>query len=314
VLRYIGHRLLLAIPTLAIITVIAFLIIRMIPGDPAEAMAPIEAPQEVVEAIREKLKLDRPLHVQYFEWMRRVLVGDLGISIKNSFPVSLLVGTRLPVTLAVATGAMILGVVTALLIGILAAIARTVWIRKACDFVLAATYALPNFWLALMLILTISMRARLLPASGYVPFNEDLGQALSYLILPWITLATKQTAIIGRYIKTGLMEQLRADYTTTARAKGLTERAVVFKHALRNTMIPVVTITGLQLGFFFSGAIIVETIFNLPGMGRLTIDSLTRRDYPTLQVIFLIVGTGFVLINLLVDLIYSAIDPRIRYE
>jgi len=314
VLQYIVRRLMLVLPTLLIISIIAFLILRTIPGDPAEALAPIEAPPEVVEAIREKLRLDRPLYIQYFEWMRRIVSGDFGTSIKNSFPVSLLIGARLPVTFTVAIGAMTIGVAAALFVGILAAIARSVWIRKLCNLYLAIAYALPNYWLALMLILTVSMQARLLPASGYLPFSTNFGKAISFLILPWITLASKQTAIIGRYVKTGLTEQLRADYCTTARAKGLRERSVVFRHALRNTLIPVVTIIGLQLGFFFSGAIIVETIFNLPGMGRLTINSLTRRDYPTLQAIFLIVGTGFVAINLAVDIVYSFVDPRIRYD
>jgi len=305
-------RLVQAIPTLLLSSILVFLIIRLVPGDPARTLVGYDAPIEEVEAVRTSLGLDQPLPVQYVRWIGRVVQGDFGKSLINRFPVSELVALKFPATLELA----ITGLVLAMLISIPLGITAALRAGSSADYVISVVAAFflgtPNFWLGILYILIFSVQFRLLPPSGRVPFLQAPGQALPLLLMPAVTLAIPIAMTQMRFIRASLLEVLNQDYMRTARAKGLPKRLVVVRHGLRNALIPIITVLGLQFGQLLGGAVIVESLFGWPGLGRMLVESVTNRDYAITQAGLLYLVTLFVFVNLVVDLCYILIDPRLR--
>lgn len=304
--RYIVRRLLLTIPVLLGVSLLVFAMIRLVPGDPAIAIAGVHATKEFVEEIRKEFGLDKPIYIQYFGFIGRLLQGDLGISTRTRRPVLQEIWDRFPNTVELAVASM----VVASLIGITAGIISATRQYSIFDnlSMLAALFGVstPVFWLGLMLMLLFAVILDWLPATGR--------GTIFHLILPAITLGTASAAILARMTRSSMLEVLRQDFITTARSKGLREQIVVYKHALKNALIPVVTIMGLRFGTLLSGAVLTETVFAWPGVGRLMVDSILARDYPVVQGAVLLLAGTFVFINLFVDILYSFLDPRIRYE
>jgi peptide/nickel transport system permease protein len=312
--RFIASRVLQAIPVIFLASVLVFLLIKLIPGDPAWVILGENARPEEYEYLRVKMGLDQPLYVQYGRWLFQVLQGDLGASQINKFPVGRMLVLKGQATAELALGAMFVVVGLGFPIGILAAVKRGSLIDRVTTLLTSVFYAVPTFWLAILLVLFVSLRWKLLPPSGRVAPSEDFGQFLRLLILPAITLGVHSSAVLARYVKMSLLEVMQQDYIRTARSKGLTERMVLTRHALRNALIPVVTVLGLQLGSLLGGAVVTESIYRWPGLGSMALRGIMTRDYPVVQGVVLFVVVVFVLMNLLVDLTYGFLDPRVRYE
>ena len=302
------------IPVLLIVSVVVFLIIHLIPGDPAELIAGSNATPEQIEALRSEYGLDQPLYVQYLIWLRNVVTGNLGYSIVNGFPVNTLIMQRIPATVELAIASALIGALIALPLGIIAALRPGSMVDFFTTLFSALSFAIPSFWLAILFILLFSLQFKLLPPSGRPEFSEQPVEHLKALILPAMTLGIAMAAKLIRFLRSSMLDVINQDYTRTARAKGLGERLVVTRHAVRNAMIPVITIFGLQIGDLLSGAIIVESIFAWPGVGRLTIQSIGWRDYAILQASVMFIVFAFLVVNLLTDLTYGLLNPRIRYE
>jgi peptide/nickel transport system permease protein len=306
-------RLVGALPTLLIVSFIAFAIVRLIPGDPAAVIAGASASVSEVERIREQLGLDRPFLEQIASWYGNMLRGDLGDSIMLRRSVIQAIVERLPVTLSLALISLLWTVLLGLAAGVAAALRPLTWVDHAILGSALVGVSMPNFWLALMLVQVFSVSLGWLPTSAYVPLTESLsGWALS-LVLPSIALALPQVAIVARTVRATMLEVLRLDYIRTAEAKGLSRMAVVGKHALKNALVAVLTVIGISFGILLSGSVVIETVFALPGVGRLLATSVLTRDYPVIQGGLLLTATVLVLLNLLIDVLYAAIDPRIRY-
>jgi ABC-type dipeptide/oligopeptide/nickel transport system permease component len=289
------------------VSVLIFLMLHLVPGDPVVVMLSEHATSQDADELRHELGLDRPLYVQYGLYVDRVAHGDLGRSIRLRRPVLELIENRFPNTLELTLASLFLATVLGVAVGTISAVRR----GHAADHIsmtgTLVAVSVPSFWLALMLIFIFGLRLRLLPIAG----NQD---GISSLVLPAVTLATVPLATIARLTRSGLLEVLGEDYVRTARAKGLKEWAVIMDHALRNSIIPVITVVGVQFGALLGGAIIVETVFAWPGIGRLLIDAVTARDFPLVQGIMLFISVGFVLVNLVADVLYAFVDPRIRYS
>lgn len=311
--RYVVRRLLLMVPVALLVTLIVFLLLRLSPGDPVLAYAGEERDPESLAQIRRSLGLDQPLPVQYVAWLGRALQGDLGRSIRTRQPVAEAIVERLPATLELGVAAVLLSVSVALVVGTLSALKRNSALDLLATGFTLGGVSLPNFFLGLVLILVFALALRLLPPGGYVPFAEDPLGNLRRLILPAITLATASLAVNVRQVRSALLDVLTQDYIRTARAKGLGEALVIWRHALKNALIPVVTLVGLQVGAIIEGAVITETIFFWPGVGRLAVESIAGRDYPVVQAIVLISALSFMLSTLVVDLLYAWLDPRISF-
>jgi peptide/nickel transport system permease protein len=312
VAEFLIQRGFISLITLFLITVIVFTGVRMIPGDPARVMAGTEADESGLEEIREKYGLRDPIPVQYLRWLVLAARGDLGESIRTRDSVLRLVGQKLPITLQLAGYALLVALLIAIPVGVLAAVRRnTAWDYLASSVSLCGV-SIPNFWLGIMLILLISVRLRWLPASGFVPFVQDPWGNTQRLLMPAVVLGAALAAVLMRQTRNSMIEVLSADYIRTAYAKGLRPRIVVFRHAIRNGLIPVITIFGLQLGALIGGAVVTEQIFVVPGFGRLILEAVFTRDYPVVQGVVLITASAYVLINLLVDVSYSLLNPRIR--
>ncbi len=296
----------LALPVLLGVSVVVFAAIRLIPGDPAQLMAGQAATQEVVAEIRQSLGLDQPLPVQYLYFLRNALRGDLGRSLFNGVPVVEELGQRFPRTVRLALASMLVASLIGIPAGILAATRRQSWTDTAVMAAALVGVSMPVFWLGLNLILVFSVRLAWFPVFGHETWR--------HLVLPSVTLGTASAAIVARMTRSAMLEVLGQDYVRTARAKGLAERVVVNRHALRNALIPVVTILGLQLGTLLSGAVLTETVFAWPGIGRLLVEAVLARDYPVIQGTTLLIATTFVVLNVAVDVLYGLLDPRIRYE
>jgi peptide/nickel transport system permease protein len=305
-------RLAQAVLLLFLASVAVFLLLRLIPGDPATTIAGPNARQEQIERVREDFGLNRPLPVQYGIWIRDVFRGDLGTSFVSRQPVRTLIGDRLPATAELAAAAMLLAVVTAFPIGIITAVRRGTWLARLFAGYTTLVLALPTFWLGLLLLLAFGQWLGWLPMSGYVSLFEAPWEAATHLLLPAITLAAALSAVIARMLATALMEVLENDYVRTARAKGLAEGPVLRRHALKNALIPVVTLLGIQLGQLLGGAVITEAIFQWPGLGQLILQGINNRDYTVVQGTMLFLVAVFVVVNLLVDLSYGLLDPRVR--
>ncbi|WP_210424876.1 nickel ABC transporter permease [Halorussus halobius] len=311
--RYAIKRLLHLFPVLFGVSIITFLFIHIAPGGPAYAMLGVEATPEKVAQIRAQYGLDQPLPVQYVTWLANVVQLELGESIIEGVPVSELIVTRLPVSLSVAIAAMTVSLAISIPAGIVSAVEKDEWPDTLARVFAFWGVSMPNFWLGILLILFVSVRLGWLPIYGYVSPTESVVQWIRHLILPAITLGTALAAIVTRIMRSSMLETLNEDYLKTARAKGVDERTIVTKHALRNALIPVTTIVGLQLGSLLGGSVLVEVVFALPGMGQLVVDSIFSRDFPVVQGAVLVYALIFVLVNLGVDLLYAYIDPRIKY-
>jgi peptide/nickel transport system permease protein len=286
--------------------------VRLIPGDPARVMAGTDADSAGLEEIREKYGLKDPIVLQYLRWIGLALRGDLGESIRTREPVVKTVARKLPITIELAWLSVLIAVGIAIPAGVFSATRRnTIWDLLANGVSLCGL-SIPSFWLGIMLILLLSVRLGWLPASGFVPLSEDPIGNVMRMIMPAFVLGTGLAAVLMRQTRNSMIEVLSADYIRTARSKGLTGRAVVFRHAIRNGLIPVVTILGLQMGALMSGAVVTEQIFVVPGFGRLIVEAVFTRDYPLVQGVVLITASAYVFINLLVDVSYSVLDPRIR--
>jgi ABC-type dipeptide/oligopeptide/nickel transport system permease component len=304
VIRYLGRRILITLPTLWLVTVVVFSMVRLLPGDPAETIAGLHATQESVAGLRHELGLDRPLLVQYGHFLGGLLRLDLGRSTMSRAPVLDELRPRLPVSLTLAALSMGVAMTVGVLLGVLAALRRRSWVDYLAMSVSVAGLSTPTFVLGLILILVLSVQWRLLPATGAATWW--------HYILPAITLGLPAAAVVARMARSSLLEVLRQDFVRTAWAKGLSRPVVVYRHALKNALIPVITISGLQFGQLMGGAVVVESVFGLPGLGKLLVDRVLGRDYPVIQGVVLVAACGFVLTNLVVDLVYSLVDPRIR--
>ena len=310
--RLVLRRLLATIPVLFLVSGGVFLLIHLTPGDPIDAMMAESVDATVKENLRRELGLDRPLYLQYVSWMGRVLQGDLGRSIRNREPVIENVGRRIRPSLQLAALAMTISLVIAVPVGVLSAARRNGPVDRAGTTFALFGICMPNFLLALLLIFLFGVTLRWLPISGYVDPLEEPWDGLRSLMLPAVTLGLALAAVVTRTLRASMLEALAEDYVRTARAKGLSEGAVIRSHVLKNALIPVVTVLGLQLGTLIGGAVITEYVFALPGVGRLVVDAVFARDYPLVQGVVLLIAVGFILSNLAVDLLYGWIDPRIR--
>ncbi len=297
------------------VSVLVFLMIRLIPGDAVQIMlgANTEITPEGLAALREKLGLNKPIFVQYWDWLSAALRGDLGQSIWTGRPISEEILQRLPITLELTFLSLIIAIGLAIPVGVLTAY----WRNSSAEYLIRlfsiTGVTLPSFWLGTLLIFLVFKLAPGWQSLGYVPFSQDPWGHISRLVLPVITLSLPMLAGLGRVLRSSLLDVLNQDYIRTARSKGLSERVVLYKHALRNAMIPLVTVIGIQVGYLFGGAIVVEQVFAIPGMGRLILGAINERNYPLIQGAILLVTTAFVLINLLVDLVYAKLDPRVEY-
>ncbi len=313
--RYLVRRFLQVIPVLWLVTVISFAIILLVPGDAAIALLPEDAlrDEELYQFYRRELGLDLPLPVQYLTWVGKVLRGNLGVSFRNQQLVLEGIAQRLGPTIELSLLSMLVSMGVGLPMGIISAIKPNSKIDAAGTVFVLAGVATPNFWLGIMLILVASVWLRWLPAGGYVPFIESPLANLKLMIMPAITLGTALAAITMRQTRSALLEALQQEYITTARAKGLGALVVIIRHALKNAFIPVVTIIGLQMGRLFGGTVIVESVFGIPGIGRLAMDSIFGHDIPMVQGVMLLMGIAVLISNLVTDILYVYLDPRIRY-
>lgn len=304
--NYVIKRLLLAVPVLFGVVILVFFMVRLTPGDPAVIMAGEQASEAEIELIRVQLKLDQPLHIQLGLFLENLIQGDLGRSTRSRAPVTSEIMTRFPNTLILMLTAMAIATLVGVTTGVISAVKQYSFFDAAAMFVALIGISMPVFWLGLLLMLYFSVNLGLLPAAGSGTWK--------HLILPSIALATVPTAIISRMTRSSVLEVLRQDYIRTARSKGLRENAVIIQHALKNAMIPVITVVGLQAGTLMGGAVLTESVFNWPGLGRLMVDSILARDYPVVQGAVLLLAVVFIFVNLLVDILYALFDPRIRYD
>jgi peptide/nickel transport system permease protein len=307
-------RLLSVIPVLAVVALLAFVLLRFSQGDPAVQLAGDNATPASIAAIREQLGLDQPLPVQFLRWSWRLLHGDLGKSIVSGQPVSALIMQRVGPSVAVSLTTILLSVLIGVPFGVFAAWRRGGWIDQMATWVSVTGFAVPTFAVGYFWIYLLSMQLGLFPVQGYVPLSEGLGNFLWHLVLPTLTLSLVYIALIARVARSSVLEVLSEDFVRTARAKGLPERIVVFRHALRNAAVPIVSIVGIGIALLIGGVVVTESVFNLPGLGRLTVDSVLARDYPVIQGVIIVFGGAYVAINLLVDMSYSFFDPRISQQ
>jgi peptide/nickel transport system permease protein len=311
--RYLAQRLLAAIPVMVMVATAVFLLLFLTPGDPAAVILGPDAKAEQVAELRARLGLDQPVQVQLVNWYGRLLRGDLGQSIFENRPVTEAIMTRAEPTLLLTTLATLVAVSLGLTMGLLAALRHGRWQDNGAMLVAIGGVSMPTFWLGLNLIFVFGVLLGWLPVAGYEPLSSGLWESLRYLILPSVTLGLFQAALLARLTRSMMLETLGDDYVRTARAKGLAEQAVVMRHAFRNALIPLLTVIGLIFAALMGGAVITEQVFNIPGVGRMLIQAVARRDYPVVQGVVMIVAALYVLINLVVDLLYGYLDPRLRF-
>ncbi|GAA2025569.1 ABC transporter permease subunit [Pseudokineococcus marinus] len=312
--RYLFHRAWQSLVTLVLASVVVFLGVRALPGDPALALAGEEATPEQLAAVRADLGLDQSLPVQYGRYVGQLLSGDLGESTRTGQPVADLVATTLPVTAWLSLYALVVAVALGVGAGVVAAVRRGRWQEWAVSTTSVVLLSVPSFWIGILAVLVLAVWAGLFPASGYVSPLEDPLRALWHLTMPAFVLGTAIAAVVMRQTRASMLETLSADFVRTARAKGLSPRRVLGRYALRNSLVVVVTVVGLQLGGLISGAVVTERIFGLPGLGRLTLDAVFTRDYAVIQAVVILVTAFYVVINLAVDALYSLLDPRVRVD
>jgi peptide/nickel transport system permease protein len=309
---FVAQRLVVLVPTLFFVSVLIFSLQQLLPGDAAIALAGEEQDPAVVAAIRQKYHLDRPIAVQYGIWMGRVLRGDFGESLRNKIPVSELLASKLPVTVELALFSMLIALVLGIPAGVLSAARKGTPLDVAANIVALSGLSVPHFWLGIMLILLFAVQLGWLPASGYVPPWEDWRRNLTTIVMPAFVLGTGVAGVMMRHTRGAMLQTLSADYVRTARAKSVPERLVVLKHALRNALIPVITLGAIEFGRLLSGAVLTEQIFAIPGFGKMLVDGVFNRDYAVVQAVVLVSATLFVLLNLLADVLYFLANPRLR--
>jgi peptide/nickel transport system permease protein len=311
-LAYLIRRLLIAAPTVVLISMLVFGLQKLLPGDPVLVMAGEERDPAVIEALREQYGLNDPVPVQYARWAGAAATGDLGVSLRTRQPVADLIASKAPVTLQLAAMALAFAVVIGVPMGVLSAIRQNTAVDYAANVVALSGLSIPNFWLGIMLILLVSVNLGWLPASGYVPPGEDLWRSIQTMLMPAFVLGTGLAAALMRHTRSAMLGVMRADYVRTARAKGLSERVVILKHAFRNALGPVVTVSALIFGELLGGAVLTEQIFTIPGFGKLIVDAVFTRDYAVVQGVVLCTALAFILLNLLADVAQVALNPRLR--
>ncbi len=311
-LAFLGRRFLIAIPTIFLISIFVFGMQKLLPGDPVLVMAGEDRNPEMIEFLREKYRLNDPIPVQYFNWIGNALQGDLGISLRTRQPVLELIAEKLPVTIQLAVMALIIALVIGIPAGVLSAYKKGTWIDWLANIVALSGLSIPNFWLGIMLILLVSVNLGWLPASGYRPLSDDPLQSILTMLMPAFVLGTGLAATLMRHTRSAMLGVLRSDYVRTARAKGLSERMVLVKHALRNALVPIVTVTTLLFGELLAGAVLTEQIFTIPGFGKLIVDAVFNRDYAVVQGIVLCTAVGFIFLNILADAAYRVLNPRMN--
>jgi peptide/nickel transport system permease protein len=310
---YILRRVLSTVPVMAIVALFVFSLLYIAPGDPAAIIAGDQASPDDIERIRQGLGLDRPFLVQFGSWFWRILHGDLGTSIFTSLPVSSLIAQRIEPTLSLMLLTLVLTIVVAVPLGVLAAWKAGSWVDRTIMAFAVFAFSLPVFVVGYVLAFVFALQFEWLPVQGYTPLAEGFLPWLHNLILPAIALGSVYIALIARITRASMLEVLQQDYIRTARAKGLDQRSILFVHALKNAAVPIITVIGIGVALLIGGAVVTESVFAIPGLGRLTIDAILRRDYPVIQGIVLMFSFLYVLVNLIVDLTYTLVDPRIRY-
>ncbi len=309
---FLARRLAISVPTLLLVTVIVFTLQQLLPGDAALALSGEERDPVAIAAIRAKFHLDQPIPIQYGYWLGGVVAGQFGISIKTSLPIGQMILEKIPVTIELAFWSMLVALAIGVPAGVIGAVKRGSAIDHGATVVGLAGLSIPSFWLGIMLILGVSVQWGLLPPGGYVSPSESLAGNLSHMIMPALVLGAGVAAVMMRHTRSAMLGALRSDYVRTARAKGLFERAVVVKHALRNALVPVVTLGALELGQLLSGALLTEQVFNIPGFGKLIVDAVFNRDYQVVQAAVLFSSTMVILLSLAADVAYVLIEPRLR--
>lgn len=305
--RYLSNRLLVSIPTVLLVTLLVFLMLHLTPGDPAEIfLGENRSTPELLAQVRQEMGLDRPLHVQFLSYMGNILRGDFGRSLQNNRPVLDEIMTRLPSTVELTLAALGIGVVLGVSLGVISALHHNTWIDNLAMIVALIGVSMPIFWLSLLLIFVFSVQLNWFPAIGQ--------GGVERLVLPAFALGLLSASTLARLVRSSMLDAMSQDYVRTARAKGLHENAIVWRHALRNALIPVVTVLGLQFGQLLGGAVLTETIFARRGLGKLYVDAILSKDFTTVQAMTLLIATTYVLINIVVDLVYARLDPRIQYD
>jgi peptide/nickel transport system permease protein len=312
-LAYILRRLAATVPVMGVVAVAVFSLLYLAPGDPAAMIAGDLATADDIARIHQQLGLDKPFLIRFGGWLWGVLHGDLGTSIVSSQPVAALIGQRIEATAALTVLTLLLSIAFAIPLGVLAAWRVGTWIDRSVMVLAVLGFSVPSFVLAYLLILGFSVELNLLPVQGYVSIREGFAPFIAHLILPSIALGLIYGALIARITRASMLEVLSQDYIRTARAKGLADDVVLRRHALRNAAIPIATVIGIGLGLLISGVVVTETVFAIPGIGRLTVDAILRRDYPVIQGVILLFSFAYVLVNLVVDISYTLLDPRVRY-
>ena len=313
-MKVIISRILSSLPVLFIVSVMVFMMLQLLPGDPATVILGQEATPEAIEEMREKLGLNKPLLQQYLSWMGNVLQGNLGESLVDGTSVNTLIFQRLPATLELIAGSFLVSMLIALPTGFLSAARPNTVIAHVCTFISMIGMSIPHFWLGMMCIIFFAVKLGVLPASGYVPFTEDPVANLKAVIMPVVATGFRESAILMRMIRSSMLEVMQSDYIRTASAKGLGEMSILFGQALKNALIPVITTSGIMLAGLLGGLVITESIFNIPGYGKLIIESVFNRDFITVQSTILVSAVLVVFINIVVDILYAFVDPRIKLD
>ncbi len=306
------RRCLVVLPTLLLVSMLVFGMQKLLPGDPILTMAGEDRDPATIAYLQEKYRLNDPIPVQYVAWLGQIVRGDLGISLRTEQPVLSLIAQKLPVTIQLAAFAMIVAFTIGVPAGIISAIRKGTTTDYAINVVALSGLSIPNFWLGLMLILLVSVQWQLLPASGYTSPLEDLGQNLRTMLMPAFVLGTGLAGVLMRHTRSAMLGVLRSDYVRTARAKGLNEKTVILRHALKNALVPIITLSTLLFGELLAGAVLTEQIFTIPGFGKLIVDAVFTRDYAVVQGVVLCTAVGFILMNLVADLLYIVVNPRLR--
>ena len=312
-LSYLTGRILALAPVLLVVAIVVFLLIHLTPGDPARVLLGQDATPEQVQNLRHEMGLDRPLPVQFVLWFGRALHGDLGLSFFQRIPVTADILLHASPTVTLSLMAITVSLLIGIPAGVISAVYRNSWLDQGSLALAMLGAAVPSFWLGLSLIVIFAVNLGWLPSSGYRAPAEGIGLSLHYLILPALALGLPNSSLIIRFTRSSLLDVIGNDYIRTARAKGVSERAVIFHHALRNALVPILTVVGITFAALMGGAVVTETVFSLPGIGQLVVASVLRRDYPVIQGVILMVATVYVLINLAVDLMYFLVDPRVKY-
>jgi peptide/nickel transport system permease protein len=306
------RRLLVAIPTLFLVMVFVFILQRMLPGDPLLVMAGEERDPVVLEELRKLYGFDRPIPVQFLIWLREVATGNFGASLRTGAPVTELIAQTLPVTIQLAVASLIIALLIGIPTGVLSAVKKGTWLDYLANAISLSGLSIPNFWLGIILILFVSVKLRWLPASGFVSVFDNPVEAFRTTIMPAFVLGTGLAATLMRHTRSAMLEVLRLDYVRTARAKGLLESKVILKHALRNALVPIVTLSTLLFGQLLAGAVLSEQVFTIPGFGKLIVDAVFNRDYGVVQGVVMCTAVAFILMNLIADVLYIVINPRLR--